>query len=115
MKFKNDNLLNYVDLHIIDILSRDSSTPFVEIARQTGVSDTTVHSRVRRLIDEEVISKFTLSLNNDLLGYDHLAFTGISVRPGFADHVLEELSNLDEVLEVHEMHGKYDLFTKIRA
>ena len=29
--------------------------------------------------------------------------------------VTEELSNLDEVLEIHEMHNKFDLFLKIRA
>jgi Lrp/AsnC family transcriptional regulator, regulator for asnA, asnC and gidA len=28
---------------------------------------------------------------------------------------LLELSNIEEVLEVHEMHGKFDLFVKIRA
>src|ERR671931_1749808 len=115
MKFDNESLLDDINLKIIDVLSKDSSMPFVEIAKQIGVSDATVHLRVRRLISEGVINKFTLSLDNDLLGYDHLAFVGINVRPGFADQVTEELSNLDEVLEVHEMHNKFDLLLKIRA
>jgi Lrp/AsnC family transcriptional regulator for asnA, asnC and gidA len=89
--------------------------PFVEIAKQIGVSDATVHLRVRRLISEGVINKFTLSLDNDLLGYDHLAFIGINIRPGFADQITEGLSNLEEVLEIHEMHGRFDLFVKVRA
>jgi Lrp/AsnC family transcriptional regulator, regulator for asnA, asnC and gidA len=66
-------------------------------------------------MDEGIISKFTISINYNLLGYDHLAFTGINVRPGLTDHVVEELSNLDEILEIHEMHGRYDLFAKVRA
>ena len=115
MKFENDDLLNNVDLQIIDILYKNSSTPFVEIAKQIGISDATIHVRVKRLKDEGIIRRFTLSINNDLLGYSHLAFIGINIRPGFTDHVIEDLSNLDEVLEIHEIYGKFDLFLKVRA
>src|ERR671927_662953 len=116
MKFSvRAGLIDDVNLQIIDILSKDSSTPFVEIAKRVGISDATVHLRVRRLIDEGIIRRFTLSLNNDRLGYDHLAFVGINIRPGFADQITEELSNLEEVLEIHEMHNRFDLFLKIRA
>ncbi|MFL6393813.1 MAG: Lrp/AsnC family transcriptional regulator [Nitrososphaeraceae archaeon] len=115
MKFDNDSLLDDINLKIIDVLSKESSVPFVEIAKQIGISDATVHLRVRRLISKGVINKFTLSLDNDLLGYDHLAFIGINIRPGFADQITEGLSNLEEVLEIHEMHGIFDLFLKIRA
>jgi len=115
MKFNNDDLLDDVNLKIIDALSKDSSMPFVEIAKQIGISDATVRLRVRKLKDNGVINKFTLSLDNDLLGYDHLSFIGINIRPGLADQITEELSDIEEILEVHEMHGKFDLFVKVRA
>jgi len=57
----------------------------------------------------------TLSVNNGLLGYTHLAFLGINVKSGFTDQVIEALSAVDEVLEIHEMYGKFDLFLKVRA
>jgi Lrp/AsnC family transcriptional regulator, regulator for asnA, asnC and gidA len=107
--------LDDIDLQIIDILSKDSSTAFVEIAKQIGISDATVHLRVRKLVDEGIIRRFTLSLNNDLLGYDHLVFAGINIKSGFADQVTEELSKIEEILEIHEMHNTFDLFLKIRA
>jgi DNA-binding Lrp family transcriptional regulator len=111
----NTDLLDDVNLKIMDILGKDSSTPFVEIAKQIGISDATVHIRVRRLISERVINKFTISVDNNLLGYDHLAFIGINVEPGFADEAIYKLSSIEEVLEVHEMHGTFDLLLKIRA
>ena len=67
MKFNNDDILDDINLKIIYALSKDSSMPFVEIAKQIGISDATVHLRVRRLKDEGVINKFTLSVDNDLL------------------------------------------------
>jgi Lrp/AsnC family transcriptional regulator for asnA, asnC and gidA len=108
-------LLDDVNLQIIDILRKDSSVPFVEIARRIGLSDATVHMRVRRLFAAGIITKFTISVDNNLLGYDHLAFMGINIKPGSADQATEGLSNLDEILEIHEMHNSFDLFVKIRA
>lgn len=89
--------------------------PFVEVAKQIGISDATVHIRVRRLIADGLIKKFTISVDNNMLGYDHLAFMGVNIEPGFADEVTEGLLKIDEVLEIHEMHGRFDLILKIRA
>jgi len=111
----NEELLDEINLKIIDILSRDSSTRFVEIARRIGISDATVHMRVRRLIATRIIRKFTISVNNCRIGYNHLAFMGINVEPGFAEEVVLGLSNVETVLEIHEIHGRFDLILKIRA
>jgi len=116
MRVNNHNkILDGVNLQIIDILSKDSSMPFVDIAKRVGISDATVHLRVQKLIAAGIITKFTISVDNNLLGYDHLAFIRINLKPGFTDQVIEELSNIEEVLEIHEMHNAFDLFLKIRA
>jgi Lrp/AsnC family transcriptional regulator for asnA, asnC and gidA len=111
----DSDLLDNINLKIIDFLSKDSSTPFVEIAKQIGISDATVHIRVRRLLAAGIINKFTISVDNNRLGYDHLAFMGINIEPGFAEELTDELSKVDEVLEIHEMHGRFDLLLKVRA
>ena len=104
-----------INLKILDILNRDSSTPFVDIAKRIGVSDATIHIRVRRMMTTGIINKFTISVDNDLLGYDHMAFMGINISPGSADQIASDLLKIEEVLEMHEMHGKFDLLLKIRA
>jgi DNA-binding Lrp family transcriptional regulator len=35
--------IDEINLKIINILKKDSSTPFVDVAKQIGVSDATVH------------------------------------------------------------------------
>lgn len=107
--------IDALDLKIIDILGKDSSTTFVDIAKQIGVSDATIHIRVRRLKEAGIIGNFTISVDNNRLGYDHLAFMGINVEPGFAEDVTNDLSSLHEILEIHEMHNRFDLLLKIRA
>jgi Lrp/AsnC family transcriptional regulator, regulator for asnA, asnC and gidA len=108
-------LLDEVNLRILDILSRDASRPFVDIAKELEISDATVHIRVRRLQAAGILRKFTIATNNVLLGYDHLAFIGIKIGGGSADEVIASLSQFDEILELHEMYAQFDLLLKIRA
>lgn len=109
------DLLDEINLRIIDMLTRDASRPFVEMAKELEISDATVHMRVRRLVAAGIIRKFTITTDSRLLGYDHLAFMGINIKEGLADEVASQLSKIDEILEIHEMHGRFDLFLKIRA
>ncbi len=44
-----------------------------------------------------------------------MAFMGINISPGSADQIIYELLKIEEILEMHEMHGKFDLLLKIRA
>lgn len=111
----HSELLDEVNLRILDILSRDASRPFVNIAKELEISDATVHIRVKRLQAAGILRKFTITTDNALLGYDHLAFIGINISKGSGDEVLVTLSQLDEILELHEMYGQFDLLVKIRA
>src|ERR687883_592780 len=115
MPFSPDELLDDLNLKIMDLLGKDSSVSFVEVAKQIDVSDATIHNRVQRLIAAGIINKFTISVDNNRLGYNHLAYMGINVEPGFAEEITDNLSKVDEVLEVHEMHGRFDLLLKVRA
>ncbi len=49
------------------------------------------------------------------MDYNHLAFIGINIKEGSADEVAARLSKFDEILEIHERHGRFDLLLKIRA
>ena len=111
----HSELLDEVNLRILDILSRDASRPFVDIAKELEISDATVHIRVKRLQAAGILRKFTITTDNVLLGYDHLAFVGINLSKGSGDEVLVALSQLEDILELHEMYGQYDLLVKIRS
>ena len=63
MLFPSD-LLDYLNLRIIDILGKDTSRPFVEIAKELEISDATVHMRVRRLVAAGIIRKFTIATDS---------------------------------------------------
>ena len=43
------------------------------------------------MIEIGIINKFTISVNNNLLGYDHLVFIGVKISPGYADQIIRDL------------------------
>lgn len=96
-------------------MSKDSSLPIVEIAKQIGISDATVHLRIKHLIAAGIINKFTISIDNDRLGYTYVAFIGVNVVPGYTAEVTKYLAGLNEILELHEMLSRFDLLLKLRA
>jgi Lrp/AsnC family transcriptional regulator for asnA, asnC and gidA len=97
------NLLDYINCRILDVLSKNSSLPFVELAKQIGISDATIHTRVKKLLALGVIKKFTIFVDNNVLGYDHL------------EETIKNLMEIDEILEIHEIYDKFDLVIKIRS
>ena len=109
------NFLDYINYRILDVLSKNSSIPFVELAKQIGISDATIHTRVKKLLTLGVIKKFTIFVNNDLLGYDHLAFINLKIERGRTEETTNNLMKIDEILEIHEIYDKFDLLIKIRT
>lgn len=87
----------------------------MEIAKKLGISDATVHLRIKNLLAAGIINKFTISIDNNLLGYTHVAFIGVNVVPGYTAEVTKYLTGLNEILELHEMLSRFDLLLKLRA
>jgi Lrp/AsnC family transcriptional regulator, regulator for asnA, asnC and gidA len=102
-------------LKILRILSKDSSIPIVEIAKKLGISDATVHLRIKNLLGAGIINKFTISVDNNRLGYTHVAFIGVNVVPGYTAEATKYLTGLNEILELHEMLSRFDLLLKLRV
>ncbi|WP_309492377.1 Lrp/AsnC family transcriptional regulator [Candidatus Hecatella orcuttiae] len=110
-----DTEIDDLDKKIIRMLQEDSRKPFVEIAKELGVSDPTVHARVKKLQETGVIEKFTTVLAPTRVEKAVAAFIEINVKPNTIEEVVKSLESMDEVLEIHETHGEYDIIAKVRV
>ncbi|MGA7603146.1 MAG: Lrp/AsnC family transcriptional regulator [Nitrososphaeraceae archaeon] len=107
------NDLNSIDGKIIHILQIDSRKPFVEIAKQIGLSESAVRRRVKNLLDNNTIKRFTLELNST---NRTSAITLISVSStADTSAVSEALMNLKGVVVIYEITGQYDIAAIITA
>lgn len=110
--------LDDVDRVIVDRLQQDSleKTSIAEIARQVGLSAPAVHARIRRLEDEKVIGGYTALINRESLGFEMLCFVQVSLQthePETVRQFREQMRELDEVLECHQLIGDIDYLLKV--
>lgn len=56
--------IDLIDRNIVTILKEDARTSYSKIADDIGKTEATVRRRVNRLIDEKIIKKFTIVLDD---------------------------------------------------
>ncbi|SJN49058.1 Lrp/AsnC family transcriptional regulator [Sphingobacterium faecium] len=108
--------LDDFDRQILKHLEADGRMAYSAIASILGVSNTMIHQRITRLIDQGILVGIKPVLNEKKLGYDWGAFTGISLEKDHdSERIIEELQKIPEVTECYYITGNYTLYLKIIA
>lgn len=111
-----DNQFDYVDQQILIKLRDDARKPYSKIAQELKISNSLVHQRIKKLIADGVIKNAEFILDEKKLGYHTKSYTGIRLREArFAESVMEELSQIDEIVECNYVSGNYAIFILIFA
>ena len=106
--------LDDLDLQILDILIKDSRTPYLEIARICHVSGGTIHVRMKKMEDIGIIKGTKLMLDMPKLGYDVCCFVGVFVdKTSSFSNVMDEMAKIKEIVELHYTTGQYSVFAKV--
>lgn len=107
------NNIDSVDDKIIRILQSDSRKSFVEIADEIRLSESAVRRRVKNLIDNGIIKRFTIEL---YAGNKTSAITLISVSSTADTSIVSSnLMKLNGVEVIYEITGQYDIAAIIAA
>jgi Lrp/AsnC family transcriptional regulator for asnA, asnC and gidA len=107
-------LLDEMDQKILCHLVSNARTPFLEIARDCGVSGAVVHQRVKKMEDAGIIVGSQFIIKPEILGYHVCAFIGIQLtEPGKYHEVANQLSHVSEVVECHYVTGDYAVLIKV--
>ncbi len=105
-----------LDEKILKLITRNARIPFLEVARECGVSGAAIHQRVQRLLNIGVVSGSEFIINPQKLGYNTCAYMGIYLDKA-SNHakVVEELKKIPEVVECHYITGQYAIFIKVQT
>lgn len=107
--------LDEVDLKILRLLQENARTPFSRIARQIGVSEGTVHMRVKKLKKIGVLRGFQALVDPLSIGKAFTAITLIKADPARHAEILEKLKSMPDIYEVYDVTGEYDAVVKLRS
>jgi Lrp/AsnC family transcriptional regulator, leucine-responsive regulatory protein len=105
-----------LDLEIVRLLSRDGRMSFTDLGKQTGLSTSAVHQRVRRLEQRGVISGYAAQVDHSALGLGLTAFVAVKpIDPAAPDDTPERLACIPAVEACYSVAGDYSYFLLVRV
>ncbi|WP_245915705.1 Lrp/AsnC family transcriptional regulator [Mangrovibacterium marinum] len=108
--------IDELDEKILRLITKNARIPFLEVARECGVSGAAIHQRVQRLLNLGVISGSEFVVNPAKLGYNTCAYMGVYLEKAkFHTQVAEALRKIPEIVECHYTTGQYAIFVKIQT
>jgi len=113
MRRKDEMAHDKIDDKIIEFLRNDARESFVEIGKKLKLSESAVRRRVKNLVDNGVIERFTVEMGE---ANTTSAIVLISVDSSTdTSRVSTKLTKLEAVKTVYEITGQYDISVIIRA
>jgi DNA-binding Lrp family transcriptional regulator len=93
--------LDRLDWDILKLLQSDANQTYAEMGRRLKVAHSTVYERIKRMEQEGIIKKYTVSIDVEKLGKKYItAIMTIFTDPKLTEEVAEKLSQMSEVVEV---------------
>ena len=106
--------IDATDRKILGFLVKNARMPFLEIARECGISGAAIHQRVKRLENAGIITGSRLLVKPEALGLNICAFIQISLSEGNKyPIVVEAMKKIPEVVECYFVTGKHTMLVKI--
>lgn len=105
-----------IDRQIVTLLARDGRMSFTDLAKETGLSVSAVHQRVRRLEKRGVIRGYAALVDHSEIGLPLTAFVSIKpIDPAAPDDAPERLSHLTAIEACHSVAGDESYILKVRV
>ncbi len=104
--------MDELDRLILRSLQEDGRTPFTHIAKLAKVSETTVRSRYRALIEQGIINTVGV-VDPSALGIQAPAIIGVAAEPSMIDSVGKAVADLPEVSYLVMTLGSWDFTAEV--
>lgn len=104
--------LDLIDLKILEELKKNSRISFSDISERIDKTEATVRRRVKKLIEEGIITRFTIQYDIDTT--QNISAT-IKAVPDFKDikRILRELKDINEITNIWRLSGDCGLLMKV--
>ncbi|QUC65713.1 Lrp/AsnC family transcriptional regulator [Nitrosopumilus sp. K4] len=94
-------------------LTKDGSISVPTLSKKLGINASVLYSRIKRLMKKKLIKKFTIVIDDSLLGITVKASVGINRDPKSKEVIYKKLMDTPEVVSISEVTGRFDMMIKI--
>jgi Lrp/AsnC family transcriptional regulator, leucine-responsive regulatory protein len=104
------------DRQIIGLLCKDGRMSLADIARETGLSTSALHQRVRRLEQRGLITGYRAEVDYRAIGLPLTAFVSLApIDPAAPDDVPERLQGIAEIESCWSVAGSQAYVLQVRV
>ena len=96
-------------------LTKDGNISVPVLAKKLGINSSVLYSRIKRLVRKKLIKKFTIEIDDSLLGIGVKASVGINRDPKFKTQIQTKLLEVAEVVSISEVTGRFDIMIQVYA
>ncbi|VVB65773.1 HTH-type transcriptional regulator LysM [Candidatus Gugararchaeum adminiculabundum] len=107
--------MDETDSKLLSLLSSDASQTNTQLAKAVGLTEAAIRKRVKKLLANGAIKKFTIELGDEV-GGNFSAICLVSIGSGKpAAAVAKKIKSLHGVRSLYEITGDYDLSIRLEA
>lgn len=104
--------LDALDAKIVALLREDGRIPYTAIAKELGVAEATVRSRMGRLVSEGIVQVVGF-VDPLVTGHKVTAIVGVHTRGDEVPAIIEEMRTWKEVRYASACAGSYDFILEV--
>jgi Lrp/AsnC family leucine-responsive transcriptional regulator len=106
-------MIDEIDWKILKELQINARLSFAELGRRVGLTTPAVIERIRKLEDSGIIAGYRVEIDTAKVGLPITAFIRMSITGVDYSHIIEVVSEANEVLECHRGTGNDSFIMKI--
>jgi len=104
-----------LDMKLLYELTQDGSISVPNLSKKLGINASVLYSRIKRLLKKKLIKKFTIVIDDSLLGIGVKASVGINRDPKLKEAIHKHLMETPEVASISEITGRFDMMIRVFA
>ena len=104
-----------LDMKLLYELTKDGSISVPILSKKLWINASVLYSRIKRLLKKKLIKKFTVEIDDSLLGIGVKATVGINRDPKLKDLIHKKFMETPEVVSIAEITGRFDILIQVYA
>lgn len=106
--------MDNIDYNIMKLLQKNARQKASSISQMVHLSVSAVIERIKRMEQDGIIKKFTITVDHKKLGYYMSAFAGVTLQhPDFYENFIANIKLMDNIISCSYVTGEFDFLLMI--
>jgi|TARA_B100000745_G_scaffold78336_1_gene47689 Lrp/AsnC family transcriptional regulator for asnA, asnC and gidA len=102
-----------LDIKILFELTKNGNISVPTLSKKLLTNASVLYSRINRLVKKKLIKKFTIEIDESLLGINVKTSVGINRDPKLKEQIHTKLLEINEVVSLYEVTGRFDIILRV--